>query len=94
MDEESLEAALMHDVLEDTPVTMSQVVKAFGPKVAELVDGVTKLTQIDAQTKAEEQAESFRKMMLAVIEDIRVIIIKMADRLHNMKSVVAKHKKL
>lgn len=87
MDEESLQAALMHDIVEDTLIPMEQIVQNFGPKIAELVDGVTKLTQIDAQTKAQEQAENFRKMMLAVIEDIRVIIVKMADRLHNMQTL-------
>ena len=89
MDHESIIAALLHDVVEDTDMTQADLADLFGDKVAELVEGVTKLTQITFKTKAEAQAENFRKMMLAMVEDIRVILIKMADRLHNMRTLGA-----
>ena len=89
MDQESIMAALLHDVLEDTDVTRAALVRQFGEKVALLVEGVTKLSKIQFRTRAEAQAENFRKMMLAMVEDIRVILIKMADRLHNMKTLGA-----
>jgi GTP diphosphokinase / guanosine-3',5'-bis(diphosphate) 3'-diphosphatase len=87
MDHQSIIAALLHDVIEDTSVTKKQIIAKFGKIVAELVDGVTKLTQIESQTKAEAQADSFRKMVLAMSQDIRVILIKLADRLHNIKTL-------
>jgi GTP diphosphokinase / guanosine-3',5'-bis(diphosphate) 3'-diphosphatase len=89
MDSRCLMAAMLHDVLEDTAMPKSQIAEAFGGEVAELVDGVTKLTQINFQNKLEAQAENFRKMMLAMTKDIRVILIKLADRLHNMHTLGA-----
>jgi RelA/SpoT family (p)ppGpp synthetase len=87
MDVNSIIAALLHDVIEDTPTAKDQVAKEFGEEVAELVDGVSKLTQVKFESKAEAQAENFRKMMLAMVRDIRVIMIKLADRLHNMRTL-------
>ncbi len=87
MDYESVCAALLHDVVEDTSTTTEQVKKEFGASVAELVDGVTKLGKIPLSTKEEQQAENIRKMLIAMSRDIRVIIIKLADRLHNMRTL-------
>lgn len=87
MDPETIIAALLHDAVEDTPVTLAHITENFGETTAKLVDGVTKLTQITFESKAEAQAENFRKMMLAMVEDIRVILIKMADRYHNMSTL-------
>ena len=89
MDHESIMAAILHDVIEDTPTAKEQLATQFGAEVAELVDGVSKLTQIRFSSKAEAQAENFRKMMLAMVRDIRVILVKLADRLHNMRTVSA-----
>jgi guanosine-3',5'-bis(diphosphate) 3'-pyrophosphohydrolase len=87
MDPKSIVAAILHDVIEDTGTPKEQVASRFGEEVAELVDGVSKLTHIHFESKAEAQAENFRKMMLAMVEDIRVILIKLADRLHNMRTL-------
>ena len=86
MDNECVEAALLHDVVEDTTVSLEEVKKKFGEDVALLVDGVTKLGKIPLTTKEEQQAENVRKMLLAMAKDIRVVIIKLADRLHNMRT--------
>ncbi len=87
MDAPSIETALLHDVVEDTPVTLEEVRAEFGEEIASLVDGVTKIGKIPLSTREEQQAENIRKMLLAMSEDIRVIIIKLADRLHNMRTL-------
>ena len=87
MDSESIAAALLHDVVEDTPVTEEEIKKEFGDNVAALVDGVTKLGKLPVSTSEQQQAENLRKMLLAMAQDIRVIIIKLADRLHNMRTI-------
>ena len=87
MDPHSLMAALLHDVIEDTGISKSALATQFGETVAELVDGVSKLTQIEFNSKAEAQAENFQKMTLAMAKDIRVILVKLADRLHNMRTL-------
>ncbi|MEY3018910.1 MAG: guanosine-3,5-bis(diphosphate) 3-pyrophosphohydrolase [Pseudomonadota bacterium] len=87
MDAQSLMAAMLHDVIEDTEVEKNAIVAQFGEPVAELVDGVSKLTQIEFASKAEAQAENFQKMVLAMAEDIRVILVKLSDRLHNMRTL-------
>jgi guanosine-3',5'-bis(diphosphate) 3'-pyrophosphohydrolase len=89
MDHKCLVAAILHDVLEDTGRPKSEIATRFDDEVAELVDGVSKLTQIDFPSRAEAQAANFRKMMLAMTRDIRVILIKLADRLHNMRTLGA-----
>jgi RelA/SpoT family (p)ppGpp synthetase len=89
LDAQAIEAAILHDVVEDTHVTIADIEEQFGAYVALLVDGVSKLDQIEFHSRAEAQAESFRKMMLAMIEGIRVILVKLADRLHNMQTLGA-----
>ncbi len=87
MDLVAMETGLLHDVVEDTSVTVDQVRKEFGEEVARCVDGITKLTKLDFSSAEDRQAESFRKMMLAMVEDIRVIMVKLADRMHNMRTL-------
>lgn len=87
LDHYSIMAALLHDVLEDTPVSREDMVEAFGEEVTHIVDGVSKLNHLEFRSKQEAQAESFRKMLLAMVTDIRVIMIKLADRLHNMRTI-------
>ena len=87
MDHQSLMAAMLHDVIEDTGIPKEALVAQFGETVAELVDGVNKLTQMNFETKAEAQAENFQKMAMAMARDIRVILVKLADRLHNMRTL-------
>ncbi|OGT58340.1 MAG: bifunctional GTP diphosphokinase/guanosine-3',5'-bis(diphosphate) 3'-diphosphatase [Gammaproteobacteria bacterium RIFCSPHIGHO2_12_FULL_43_28] len=87
MDPQSIMAAILHDVVEDTPVEHNDIVNEFGKEVADLVDGVTKLTQIHFENYAQAQAENFRKMVMAMASDIRVILVKLADRLHNMRTL-------
>ena len=89
MDDETIIAALLHDTVEDTPLTRADVEGEFGPTVAALVDGVTKLDSVHFSTRLEAAAESFRKMLMAMSRDIRVILIKLADRLHNMRTLGA-----
>jgi RelA/SpoT family (p)ppGpp synthetase len=89
MDAQAISAAILHDVVEDTEASLADIEDKFGAEVAVLVDGVSKLDQIQFRSRAEAQAESFRKMMLAMIEDIRVILVKLADRLHNMQTLDA-----
>jgi (p)ppGpp synthetase, RelA/SpoT family len=87
LDSESIEAALMHDCIEDTDATHEQISKLFNPTVADLVEGVSKLTRIQYATKEDEQMENLRKMLIAMSKDIRVILIKISDRLHNMRTM-------
>ncbi len=89
LDAQGLAAALLHDVMEDSAVSKSELEKRFGEPVAEMVDGVSKLNQIEFTSREEVQAESFRKMLLAMAHDVRVILIKLADRLHNMRTLDA-----
>ena len=87
LDSESIEAALLHDVIEDTSATHEDVARLFSPIIADLVEGVSKLTRMQYATKEDEQMENLRKMLLAMSKDIRVILIKISDRLHNMRTM-------
>jgi guanosine-3',5'-bis(diphosphate) 3'-pyrophosphohydrolase len=89
MDGDTIVAAILHDVIEDTPTPKDQLAARFGADVAELVDAVTKLDQIKFKSREEAQAESFRKMLLAMVRDLRVILVKLADRTHNMRTIEA-----
>jgi len=89
LDADALMAALLHDVIEDQDVSKQALLERFGAEVAEIVDGLSKLERLEFATKAEQQAESFRKMLLAMARDVRVILIKLADRLHNMRTLDA-----
>ena len=96
LDADVLMAALLHDVLEDTGVTKLELNERFGPSVAEMVDGLSKLDKIEFGNREQAQAESFRKMLLAMARDVRVILVKLADRLHNMRTLeaVSRHRQL
>lgn len=98
LDYQTIMATLLHDVVEDTSISIEDLCDLFGEEVSALVDGVTKLTQIKFESRAKAQAENFRKMVLAMVKDIRVIIVKLADRLHNMRSLgilpVAKRRRI
>jgi RelA/SpoT family (p)ppGpp synthetase len=87
LDYQSIAAALMHDVIEDTPTAKYEIAARFGPEIASIVDGVSKLEKLNFSSRSELQVESFRKMMLAMVQDIRVILLKLADRLHNMQTL-------
>ncbi|RZF63012.1 bifunctional (p)ppGpp synthetase/guanosine-3',5'-bis(diphosphate) 3'-pyrophosphohydrolase [Sphingomonas populi] len=87
LDDETIATAILHDTVEDTVATPEQIEKIFGPAVARLVDGVTKLSKIEAQTENERAAENLRKFLLAMSDDIRVLLVKLADRLHNMRTL-------
>src|ERR1700724_2615749 len=87
MDPVAIEDRLLHDSVEDTSVTIVDIRKEFGEQVAHIVEGVTKISKIDFATREEQQAENLRKMMLAMVDDIRVVLIKLADRLHNMRTL-------
>src|SRR5689334_23370859 len=87
LDEQTLAAALLHDVVEDTETSLDDVRGVFGDEVANLVEGVTKLTRIQFQSREQAEAENYRKMVVAMSEDVRVILIKLADRLHNMRTI-------
>jgi GTP pyrophosphokinase/guanosine-3',5'-bis(diphosphate) 3'-pyrophosphohydrolase len=95
MDAHGIMAAIMHDVIEDTLISKEELAEKFGEEVAELVDGVTKLGRIDSKSRAEAQAKNVRKMFLAMVKDLRVIMVKLADRLHNMQTLdtMASHKR-
>ncbi|MGZ4824545.1 MAG: RelA/SpoT family protein [Terriglobales bacterium] len=87
LDTVAIAAGLLHDLVEDTSVTIQEIEKEFGDQVAHIVEGVTKISKIDFHTREERQAENLRKMMLAMVDDIRVVLIKLADRLHNMRTL-------
>src|SRR5690606_33140457 len=87
LDDASIVAALLHDTIEDTSTTRAEVDKLFGPQIGQLVDGLTKLKKLDLVSKEAAQAENLRKLLLAISEDVRVLMVKLADRLHNMRTL-------
>ena len=87
MDSTAIAAGLLHDAVEDTPVTTDEIYEKFGEQVAHIVEGVTKLDKIQFANREDQQAENIRKMLLAMVSDVRVVIIKLADRLHNMRTL-------
>src|SRR5262245_63059644 len=87
LDDETIAAALLHDVVEDTNIGIDEVRAEFGDEIANLVEGVTKLTRIQFQSREHAEAENYRKMIVAMAHDVRVILIKLADRLHNMRTL-------
>src|SRR5215210_8322528 len=89
LDDVTLAAALLHDAVEDTSVTLESLEEQFGPDVAAIVDGVTKLDRLQFDSKEAQQAATMRKMLVAMAKDVRVLLIKLADRLHNMRTIAA-----
>jgi guanosine-3',5'-bis(diphosphate) 3'-pyrophosphohydrolase len=87
LDAQSIATALLHDTVEDTTASLEDIQNKFGPDVAKLVDGVSKLSRLELQSEETKQAENFRKLLLAMSSDIRVLLIKLADRLHNMRTI-------
>ena len=87
LDDTTIAAGLLHDVIEDTETTHQEISRHFNPKIADLIDGVTKIDQFTYESREERQAETYRKMLLSMVKDIRVILIKLVDRLHNMRTL-------
>ena len=87
LDDATIVTALLHDTIEDTLSTYSEIARHFGDEVAQLVDGVTKLTNLELSSVENEQAENFRKLLMAMSKDLRVLLVKLADRLHNMRTI-------
>ena len=87
LDDATIAAALLHDTIEDTAATRAEIDKVFGPDIGALVDGLTKLKKLDLVTKEAKQAENLRKLLLAIADDVRVLLVKLADRLHNMRTL-------
>ena len=87
LDDATIVAAVLHDTIEDTGATKAEIDSLFGPEIGQLVDGLTKLKRLDLVSKRAAQAENFRKLLLAISEDVRVLLVKLADRLHNMRTL-------
>src|SRR5215469_6633588 len=87
LDDETIATALLHDTIEDTPATKEEIEKLFGANIAALVDGLTKIERLNLASKKTEQAENFRKLLIAISSDVRVLLVKLADRLHNMRTL-------
>ena len=87
LDDATIVTALLHDVIEDTPITRAEIDQLFGPEIGKLVDGLTKIRRLDLVSKKAEQAENFRKLLVAISSDIRVLLVKLADRVHNMRTL-------
>src|ERR687898_498713 len=87
LDDATIAAAVLHDTVEDTEATLEEITKTFGPQIGSLVDGLTKIKRLDLVSKRAAQGENFRKLLLAVADDVRVLLVKLADRLHNMRTL-------